>query len=266
MVIDPVSAVVGGVSMLTGLAQSSANAKAQQQEYLNQTAFQNASTQFNRWQAGFNARMSNANAQYNYWAQTVNHNQELAYTKQLRNYDLAQEIAQAERVRDTRAGAQANYLVNSEALQQRFAEEGMQAAVGIQQAQYRVLQQSAAFQAMAAEGNSSDRIVNNYARQIGDYETLATINEGLRTRQYKRDQLSQITTYLSQYNSQDFYKAMERMDPIAPFAPLPALVTPAGPSMTGGAPGGMSALNIGTAVLGGVNSYLGTAAAIKQLG
>jgi hypothetical protein len=135
----------------------------------------------------------------------------------------------------------------------------------MQQAQYRMLQQSSAFQAMASEGQSVDRIVNNFTRQMGDYETLATINEGLRTRQYKRDQLSQITQYLSQYNSQDLYKAMERMDPIAPFPPLPSLLTPPPPSMTGAAPGGVSALNIGSAVLGGVSTYLNTAAAIKRL-
>ena len=43
------------------------------------------------------------------------------------------------------------------------------------------------------------------------------------------------------------------------------MVTPPPPSMTGSAPASMSALNVGTAVLGGVNAYLGTAAKIKAL-
>lgn len=262
---DPISAGVGIISGGLGIFQGIAQAKAQKQDYMNQVAFQNANTKFNKWQAGFNARMTNASAQYNYWASTINHNSELAYTAQLRNYDLSQEIAQAKRVAETRTGAQVNYLVNSEALGQKFAEEGMQQAVAMQQAQYRMLQQSSAFQAMAGEGQSVDRIINNYTRQIGDYETLATINEGLKNRQYKRDQLSQVTQYLSQYNSQDFFRAMERMSPIAPFAPLPSLLTPPPPSMTGAAPGGVSPIAIGSGILGGVNAYLNTSAAIKNL-
>lgn len=265
MIIDPISAVVGGVSAGLGILQSNASAKAQQQEFLNQQALSDSTAKFNTWQAGLNARANNLNSQYAYWAATVTNGQQLAYTAQLRNYDLAQEIAQAQKVAETRTGAGTNYLVNSEALAQRFAEEGMQQAVAYQQASYRILQQSSAFQAMAGEGNSVDRIVNNYTRQIGDYQALASINEGLRKRQYKRDQLGQITTYLNQYNSQDFYKAQERLDPIAPFPPLPSLVTPAPPSMQGAAPAGISALNIGTAVAGGFNTYLSTASAIKGL-
>lgn len=261
----PVGLALGGLQLGLGLLQADSSAKAQQQQYLNQKALNDASTQFNNWQAGFNARVTNANNQYQYWAQTVNWNADRAYTAQLRNYDLSQEIAQAERVRDTRAGAQAEYLVNSEAIQQRFAEEGMQRAVAMQQAQYRILQQSSAFQAAALEGNSSDRIVNNYARQMGDYATLSEINEGLSKRQYKRDQLSQITNYLGKYNSQDFFRSMPRADAPMPFAPLPSLVTPAGPSFAGSAPSGTSALNIGTAVAGGVNTALSFGTGVKKL-
>ena len=67
-----------------------------------------------------------------------------------------------------------------------------------------------------------------------------------------------MTEYLNQYNSQDFYQAQQYMDPIAPFAPLPSLMTPPPPSMRGAAPSGMSAMNIGTAVLGGANTFLST--------
>ena len=267
MIIDPISAGVAGVSTILGVFQAGAQNKAQQQDYVNQTAYADATAKFNQWQAGLNARTNNLNSQYSYWAETVNYNQSLAYTAQLRNYDLAMELAQAEKVRETRVGAGTNYVVNSQALSDRFAEEGMSRAVGMQQYMYRAMQQSSAYQAMAGEGNSVDRIVNNFSRQVGDMQTLQAINQKLSERQYNRDQLGRITEYLSQYNSQDFFKAQARMDPIAPFAPLPALATPPPPSMRGGAPSSAAAgLNMGAAVLGGVNTYLSTASAIKQLG
>ena len=265
MIIDPVSAVVGGASMIGGIFQGIAENRAKQQDYVNQKAYANATAEFNRWQAGFNAKVNNANSQYSYWASTVNHNQQLAYTSQMRNYDLAQEIAQAEKVRETRVGAGVDYAINSQALSQKFSEEGMSRAVGMQQYYYRMLQQSSAFQAAATEGNSSDRIINNFNRQMGDYVTLQNINEGLSKRQYRRDQLSQIAGYLSKYRSQDFYQAQERVDPIAPFPPLPTMVTPPGPSLQGAAPSSTLGLNIGTAVLGGVNTYIGTASALGKL-
>lgn len=263
--IDPVSLGVAAVS--TGLSFLTANAQeqARQQEYLNQTAFQNATTQFNQWQAGFNADMQNLNNQYSYWASTVDYNQKLAYTQQLRNYEFAKEIDQASRVAQTRASAGTGYAVNAAAIQQQLQERGMQEAVAIQQFAYRALQSSAAFQASMQEGKSSDRYVANYARQMGDYKTLKSIEQGLRERQYNRDQLAQVTRYLNEYNSQTFYEKQPYLDPIAPFPPLPTMVTPPPPSMTGSAPASMSALNAGTAVLGGVNAYFGTAAKIKAL-
>ena len=266
MIIDPVSAVVGGVSAIGGIFQSIAGNQAQKQDYVNQKALSDATSTFNRWQATQNAKASNLNAQYSYWAQTVEYNQGLAYTNQMRNYDLSQEIAQAQKVGETRAAAGTDYIVNAQALSDKFQEEGMARAVGMQQYQYRLLQQSSAFQAAMGEGASSDRIVNNFARQAGDYQTLQSINEGLSKRQYSRDQLSRITSYLSQYNSQSFYEAQDRMDPIAPFAPLPTLVSPPPPSMSGGAPGNAGlGIGIGTAILGGANAYLSTASAIKNL-
>lgn len=265
MALDPVSLGVAAVS--TGLSYLTANAQeqARQQEYLNQTAFQNATTQFNQWQAGFNADMQNLNNQYSYWATTVDYNQKLAYTQQLRNYEFAKEIDQASRVAQTRASAGTGYAVNAAAIQQQLQERGMQEAVAIQQYAYRALQSSAAFQASMQEGKSSDRYVANYARQMGDYKTLKNIEQGLRNRQYNRDQLAQVTRYLNEYNSQTFYEKQPYLDPIAPFPPLPTMVAPPPPSMTGSAPASMSALNAGTAVLGGVNAYLGTAAQIKAL-
>jgi len=48
---------------------------------------------------------------------------------------------------------------------------------------------------------------------------------------------------------------------------LPTLVSPPPPSMSGGAPGNAGlGLGIGTAMLGGFNSMVSTATAIKNLG
>lgn len=265
MPLDPVSLGVAAVSTGLGFFQSQTQDAARRQDYLNQRAYQDASAEFNQWQAGFNAKASNVNSQYNYWSQQVNWGQEMAYVSQMRNYDLAMEIAQAEKVGEARVGAGVNYAINSEALQARLAEEGMQRAFAMQQYQYRVLQQSSAFRASLNEGQSSDRIVNDFARQAGDYATLQQINQDLSERQYTRNQLAQVTEYLNQYNSQDFFEAQQRFDPIMPYPPLPALLNPPGPTMTGAAPASTPGLNFATAALGGVNTYLGTAAQIKQL-
>jgi len=265
MIIDPISAVVGGLSMGLNLLGSSAAESAKQQDYVNQTAFQDASGEFNRWQAGMNAQMNNLNSQYGYWAETVNYNQQLAHTNQLRNYELAKELDQAKRVGEARTGAGTNYIVNSEAIQQALQERGMQEAVAMQQYTYRALQASASYAAMGQEGQSMDRHVANFARQAGDYSALQAIGQRLQERQYRRDQLSAITTYLNQYNSQQFYEKTPYMDPVAPFPPLPTMVAPAGPSMRGAAPTSNGLLNAGTALLGGVNTYLSTASAVKGL-
>ena len=119
---------------------------------------------------------------------------------------------------------------------------------------------------MAQDGNTADRFVNDFARQMGDYQTLSEINEGLRDRQYKRDQLGNVARYLNADNSQPFYEKQQYQDPIAPYPPMPALLTPAAPSMTGAAPGGMGALGVGTALLGGVNTYMSTASMLGKLG
>jgi hypothetical protein len=93
-------------------------AQAQKQDYVNQKAFQNANSQYASWQAGFNKRITNANAQYNYWQETVNYNQNLAYSRSLQNYELLKEIAQAEVVGQTRAAAGASFVSSSEAINQ----------------------------------------------------------------------------------------------------------------------------------------------------
>lgn len=260
---EPVSAIA---SAALGIAQSVAGYQAQKQEYLNQKAFQNANSQFASWQAGFNARVTDANAQYKYWADTVNYNQQLAYTNSLRNFELIKSVRQAEVVQQTRAAAGASYVQDSQALSQAYQEASMQEAVAMQQYRWRALQARASVQAMNQEGRSIDRIVNDYARQEGDYMTLMDINQRLRTRQYSREQAAQVAQYLSRWNSQQFYEEQPYIDPIAPFAPLPTLLTPPPPSMTGGKPSaGAALLNVGTAILGGVQTGLSMGGQLNAL-
>ena len=265
MIIDPISAGIAVVSTGLGLASGSAQASARQYDYENSRAYQRATARFNVWQSGLNARLSNAASQQQFWQDTVSHNQSLAYVYQLRNFELAKEAQQADVVGQTRAAAGAEFIINSEATSQQYQEVGMQEAIALQQYQYRILQQSAAYQAIAGDGNTTDRFVNDFARQMGDYEALSQINEGLRSRQYKRDQLSNVARYLNAYNNQQFYQKQQYQDPIAPYPALPALLTPAAPSMTGAPPAGLGLLDIGTSLLGGVNTYLGTASATKGL-
>ena len=157
MIIDPISAGVGVLSAGLGIFQGIAQSKAQKQQYVNDTAFSNATAQFNQWQAGLNYQTQNLNNQYGYWRDTVNHNQQLAYTNQLRNYEFSKELAQAQRVAEARTGAGTQFIVSSEAIQQQMQERGMQEAVAMQQYQYRGLQASAAYQASAQEGATMAR-------------------------------------------------------------------------------------------------------------
>lgn len=257
-----VGALQGGL----GVAQGVASGKAAQQDYLNQTAFQNANNQFAQWQAGFNARVNDTNNQYQYWAQTINYNQDLAYTKSMRNVELMKSIQQAEVVRDTRAAAGASYVQDSNSITRAYGEASMQEAVALQQYKWRALQSSAAVQAMAAEGQSVDRIVNDYARQQGDYTALQQVNQGIRNRQYTNEQAAMVSQYLSRWQSQAFYNETTYFDPIPPFAPLPTLITPSGPTMTGAPPSNTATmLNIGTGILGGISAGISTYQGIKGL-
>ena len=110
-----------------------------------------------------------------------------------------------------------------------------------------------------------DRFVRNFDRQAGDFAALKQVEAGLRENQYTRAQQSQVATYLSRYNSQQLYMRQPFMDPIAPFAPLPTLITPAGPSMRGAAPSSNSFLQSTTAALGGLNTALSVGSSINKL-
>jgi hypothetical protein len=255
MVVITPALALGGAQAVMGAIGAITGGQAKKQEYINQRAFQDANSRYASWQAGFNKRVTDANAQYNYWQETVNYNQNLAYSRSLQNYELLKEINQAGVVGQTRAAAGANFVQSSDALSQQMSEAAMQDAVAYQQYQVAALKARSRLLASDQEGNSIDRLVNDYARQVGDYQTIQDINEGLRTRQYNRQQAGQVAQYLSQYNSQSFYEAQPYMEPIAPFAPLPSLLAAPAPTMTGGAPSGAAtALNIGTGILGGVQA------------
>ena len=254
---------LGGAQAGLGILQGIAGYNAKRQEYVNQKAFQEANSKFATWQAGFNARISDANKQHDYWKDTVNYNREFAWTNSLRNVELNRSIAQAETVAETRAAAGASYVRDSEAISQQYAEASMQEAVAAKQYKWRSLQARASAQVLNQEGASVDRIINDYSRQEGDYLTLMDINTKLRGRQYTRTQAGQVASYISNWNSQSFYEEQPYMDPLAPFAPLPTLITPAPPTYTGGKPSmGAAMLNVGAGILGGASTAIG----ISKLG
>lgn len=258
--------ILGGINAGMGVLGGMAETAAAKQKYVNDVAFQNANTEFARWQASFNQRITNANAEYNYWQETVNYNQNLAYSRSLDNYERLKEIAQVDVVAKTRAAAGSSFVRTSEAINQAAAEASMGEAVAFQQYQVAALKARGRAMATEQEGSTIDRLFNDYARQVGDYQTIQTINEGLRTRQYSREQAGAVAQYMSQYNSQSYYKAQPYMEPIAPFAPLPALLEAPAPTMTGSAPSGAAAgLRIASGVMGGINAGFSAYTSLKGL-
>ena len=256
----------GGVNAVTGVMGAVANRQAQQQKYISDLAFQNANNRFSIWQAGFNAKVQDANKQNQFWRETFNYNQQRAFVNSQRNVELLREADQAEVVFENRAASSAAFVNDSAALSDQLAEAEMASAVAQQQYQWRALSARASVQALNVEGNSVDRIVNNYAFQLGDQISLAAIESDLRNRQYSRAQAGQVAQYLSRWNSQTFYEGQEVQDPIAPFAPLPTLITPPPPSRTGAPPSNAAfAMNVGTGLLGGVTSGFNTYSAMKRL-
>ena len=259
--------VIGGANIALGLGQTFLGYQAKSSQYQFDKAFQSANNKFARWQAGFNARVNDANAQYRYWQETVNYNQELAAVQQNRIVETSRAMRQAELVAETRAAAGAEYLQDSDAIQDAYSEQEMAAAMAQRQYQWRALQARSSVRARAQEGNSIDRLVNDYARQEGDYMAIEAINEGIRTNQYTRAQQRELADYLSKYNSQQFYEEQVFMDPIAPFPPLPTLMAPAPPSRTGQPPSMAAALlQGGTSILGGIEAGMNTTFKLRQLG
>ena len=249
----------GGINAATGLFGASANQAAARQKYADDLAFQDANNRFSVWQAGFNAKVQDANNRYQFWQQTFNYNQENIFANSQRNVEFMQAAEQARVVMETRVNAGVAYADDSAAISDAYQEAEMQSAVAQQQYQWRALEARASVQALNQEGNSIDRIVNNYAAQLGDQMTLEAINGDIRDRQYTRTQAAQVSQYLNRWNSQTFYNETPFFDSIAPFAPLPTMITPPPPSRTGAPPSNAAfAMNVGTSLLGGVSSGFST--------
>ncbi|BAQ94397.1 hypothetical protein [uncultured phage_MedDCM-OCT-S31-C1] len=262
---EPISMGIMAASASLGFLKNQASHNARQKSYYDQIAFQDVQQEFNSWQAGFNAERQNLNSQYQFWGERVRYNEQLSYAGQLENYEFAKEIAQAQRVMEARVGAATDYLVNAEAIQAAYRERGISEAVAEQQMMYRGLQQSAAYMASAQEGKSMDRWVRNASKQMGDYRALKTLKQGFAERQYSRNQLSQITRYLNQYNSQQFYVKAPIQKPSMPFAPLPALMQPPQPYMRGGAPADTRFLDNATSAFSALNTGLEVNKSIMNL-
>ena len=260
------SLAMGGLNAGLGIFGASQEQAAAEQDYLNQRALQGANQQFAQWQAAFTKRYTDANQQYQYWQSTLAYNQQRAYVNSLRNFELSKAIAQAEVVGQTRAAAGADFALQSQALSQQFAEASMADAVAYQQYQVAALKARASVAASGQEGGSIDRLINDYARQQGDYATIQQINEGLRSRQYTRVQTAQVTQFLSRYNSQQFYEQQPYLEPMRPFQPLPTLLAPPAPTLTGAAPSsGPGVLGGLTGLMGGINTGIGTFSTLSNI-
>jgi hypothetical protein len=286
------SLILGGLSTGLGILQGNAAQNAQQaqaqaewdyrnavakEQYLAQKAaykdakrFQRASQEYAEWSAQFQAKYEDLGNQYAYWQQTLNWNQQRSYIQSLRNIELIKAIKQAQVVRDTRAGAARDYMLQSEALGDALQEEATRDSIAIHQYHAQAAKIGAEAIAVGQSGSSIDRMVGDYARQAGDLRVITQINQGFRQRQFNREQAGQIAGYLSQYNSQEFYEKQPYLDPIKPFPPLPTLIIPPPPSSTGPGPSapamirpgntsssGASFLNAANSIMGGIQTGLG---------
>tara|TARA_R100000808_G_C2094739_1_gene113793 strand:+ start:49 stop:828 length:780 start_codon:yes stop_codon:yes gene_type:complete len=255
-------AAVAGIASGAGSVLSGIMAyQGKKQDYVNQVAYKKASDEFARWSARQQASQADINNQYKFWQERINYGQELAYTNELRNYELSTAIANAEEVARARASAGADYMQESAAYAEAFRQEAMADAVALMQYKVQALKARSSVAAGATGGKSIDRLINDYSRQVGDYETLQNINQGFKERQFTNKQAGAISKYLNQYNSQQFYQQREYQDPMPPFSPLPTLVSAPGPSMVGGAPS-LGAAIVGS-IAGGVSAGAGTYAALK---
>lgn len=260
MIITPLALGLGlgGASTGLNLFNAFVGNQAASQDYATQVALQGANARYAAWRAGANLKLANAQQERQYYVDTVNYNQSLAYSRAQRNFELVRAMDQADQVRETREAAGAQFISASEALSQRMVEQGMAEAVALQQYTVAALKARASVRASGVMGQSIDRILQDFARQEGDYQTIASINSKLRERQYTREQAGLVANYLSQYNSQDFYRLQPEMEPMAPFQPLPALLEPPPPSMTGAPPSGLAAtLGVGGALFQGLQAGLG---------
>jgi len=261
----PLGLALGGAQIGLSLLGGAQKKKAQRQDYANQVAFQDATSEFNAQQASRNAEIQDLNADYKYWADTVQYNNQLAQVQSNRNYEFSKELVEAERVNQARVSAGASYVVNADVIAQQLRERAMQESMALMQQNRRALASSSTARVSLNGGKDLERFERNFAFQKGEYATISAINSNLRDRQYRRDQMGNITKYLNQYNSQQFYQRQTFMDPIAPFAPLPTLVQAPPPSMRGAGPANTALLDTATSVLGGVNTALNFGSNLKKV-
>jgi hypothetical protein len=260
-----VSAAMGGAQMGMSIFGANAQNASARRQYQDALRFQKVSDKYARWSSKINARIANTQSKYRYWAETVNYNQNLSYVNQLRNYELTKAYKQADVVRRTRTSAMADFSLQSQALSEGIREQAAQDAVSAYQYAHQAMKAQSQVVAAGQEGASVDRLVNDYARQLGDFEVLKQINQNFRERQYTREQAGLVANYISRYNSQQFYDPAPYQDPVRPFAPLPTLVMPQPPSMTGAGPSQAAAnLTMGNAVLGGINTGLSVWQGLQQ--
>ena len=262
---DGIALGLGLLNGAMGAAGNSAKAAQDKQNYKDALAFQKASDKYAKWSAAINTKIANTSSRYRYWSELVNYNQNLSYVNQLRNVELTKAINQSKVVRETRTAAMSDYAVQAQALSEGVREQAMADAVSYYQYIHQGMKARSSVLASEREGQSIDRLVNDYARQMGDMQAIRNINEGFRNRQYTRQQAGQVANYLSKYNSQQFYQMQPYQDPIKPFAPLPTLTMPQPPSMTGAGPSQAATnLGYGNAILGGVNTGLSVWQGLQQ--
>jgi hypothetical protein len=265
---DPLAIGLGIGAVRTGLNVFGAIAgnNAERQQYLNDVAEQRANSVYQGWRSTAAQAINRANQLQNYWGEVVQYNQDLAYTRSQRNIDLVKQIEQAETVRQTRQAAGEQYVTTAEAIQQRLGEQAVADAVALHQYNLAALKNRASIRANPQMGASIDRLMNDYLRQEGDYQTITAINEGLRKRQYSREQAGAVAQYLNQYNSQAFYQAQPYLEPMAPFVPLPSLMLPPPPTSIGAGPSGAAAgLRLGTALIEGADFAMGAIGRIQGM-
>jgi hypothetical protein len=261
-----ISLGLGLINSAMGAAGAQAQAAQERQNYKDALKFQKVSDRYARWSAKINTRVSNTAAKYKYFSDLVAFNQDKSYTNQLRNFELVKAINQAKVVRETRTSAMSDFALKSQALSEGIREQAAADAVSYYQYMQQGIRARSAVMANETEGASSDRIYQDYARQLGDMAALQQINSKFRERQYSREQAGEVAQYLSRYNSQQFYQQQQYQDPIKPFAPMPTLVMPPPPSMTGAGPSAAAAnLNTASAILGGVQTGFSTYSTLKGL-
>lgn len=259
MAIDPVtgSLITGGLQFLGGMLDYGA----QKQDYVNKVAYKKAQDEYSAWSASFQAKQANVNNKFQYFKDQVNWAQENNYVANLRNWELAKAIEQADVVTQTRIQAGAEYIQQSDALNAANAQQAMSDAMSLYH--YKLQGLRGAASAVSGGVGMVDRIQNDYANQVGNQSTILEINKLFREQQLSREQAGVVNQYLAQFNSQKQYQMQEFQDPLRPYPPLPTLVGAVPPSMVGGAPSATTAFL--SSAIGAVGTGFNTYTGLKSL-